>query len=310
MQLNSVIADGVWVTMLTPFDENHQVDYPALEQMIEWYIEKGVAGLFATCQSSEMFFLSKEERAAVAKFVVEKAAGRVGVVASGHISDAIEDQIAELTDTAASGCDAVVLVSNRLAKQEESEEVWKENAKKIMDALPGVTFGIYECPMPYRRLLSPELLKWCADTGRFAFLKDVSCDMELLNAKMAAIKGSSLKLFNANTATILDSLKSGVNGFCGVMANMHPELYVWLCKNFAKYPDKARMAQNFATVASYQELQSYPICAKYHMALCGLPVKIYTRSKDDTLWNSLREIEVLALKNQFEDFVTYCPLDD
>lgn len=309
MSPKNVIGDGVWVTMLTPFDKDHKVDYPALKTMIEWYIEKGVAGLFATCQSSEMFYLSKEERAAVAKFVVEQAAGRVGVVASGHISDSIEDQIAELKDTAASGCDAVVLVSNRLAKEDESEEVWKANAMKIMEALPESTFGIYECPMPYRRLLSPELLKWCADTGRFAFLKDVSCDMELLTVKMEAIKGSSLKLFNANTATILDSLKVGVNGFCGVMANMHPELYVWLCKNWDKYPDKAQMAQNFATVASLQELQSYPICAKYHMQLCGLPVEIYTRSKDDTQWNHLREIETLALYNQFKDFIKYCPLD-
>ncbi len=309
MALNNVIKDGVWVTMLTPFDEDHQVDYPALEAMIEWYIQKGVAGLFAICQSSEMFFLSKQERAAVAKFVVEKAAGRVGVVASGHISDDIYDQIEELKDTAASGCDAVVLVSNRLAKQDESEDIWKANAIKIMEAIPDCTFGIYECPMPYRRLLSPELLKWCADTGRFAFLKDVSCDMELLSAKMDAIKGSSLKLFNANTATILDSLKVGVNGFCGVMANMHPELYVWLCEKWHTDEEKALMVQNFATVASLQELQSYPICAKYHMQLCGLPTKIYTRSKDDTQWNHLREIETLALYNQFLDFIKYCPLD-
>lgn len=309
MGIKKPIADGVWVTMLTPFDAEHMVDYKALAAMIEWYIEKGVAGLFATCQSSEMFYLNKEERAAVAKFVVEQAAGRVGVVASGHISEAIEDQIAELKDTAASGCDAVVLVSNRLAKEDESEEVWKQNAMRIMEALPDVTFGIYECPMPYRRLLSPELLRWCADTGRFAFLKDVSCDMELLTAKLAAIKGSSLKLFNANTATIYDSLKAGVNGFCGVMANMHPELYVWLCKNWMRDEAKSQMIQNFATVASLQELQSYPICAKYHMQLCGLPVEIYTRSKDDTKWNRLREIETKALYDQFHDFIRYCPLD-
>ena len=44
-----------------------------------------------SCQSSEIFFLSLEERIEVAKFVVERAAGRVPVVASGHISDSIED---------------------------------------------------------------------------------------------------------------------------------------------------------------------------------------------------------------------------
>lgn len=308
MEMKPQIGDGVWVTMLTPFDEKHEIDYPALEAMIDWYVKKGVAGLFATCQSSEMFYLSREERAALARFVVEKTAGRVGVVASGHISDNIEEQIAELRDTAASGCDAVVLVSNRLAGENESEEIWKENAKRILAALPDCTFGIYECPQPYKRTLSPELLRWCAETGRFAFLKDTCCDLEQIKAKLAAVKGSTLKLFNANSATILDSLRAGANGFCGVMANCHPELYVWLCKNWRTDESKAEEIQHFVTVCSLIELQLYPICAKYHMSLCGLPVQIYSRSKDDTKWNTLREIETKALYQCFLDFIKTHPI--
>ena len=45
---------GVWPVMLTPFTEENQVDYPALKELVEWYIENGVDGLFAVCQSSEM----------------------------------------------------------------------------------------------------------------------------------------------------------------------------------------------------------------------------------------------------------------
>ena len=52
---------GEWPTMLTPFRDG-KVDYPALAELIEWYIAHKVSGLFAVCQSSEMFFLSKEER--------------------------------------------------------------------------------------------------------------------------------------------------------------------------------------------------------------------------------------------------------
>lgn len=89
--------------MLTPFTDDNRVDYDSLEKLINWYIENGVAGLFADCQSSEMFFLSLEERVELARFIKEKAAGRVPVVASGHISDMIEDQAEELNAVAGTG---------------------------------------------------------------------------------------------------------------------------------------------------------------------------------------------------------------
>lgn len=79
---------GVWPVMLTPFDKNGEVDYLALEKLTEWYIAHKVSGLFAVCQSSEMFCLSLEERMKVAETVVRTADGRVPVIASGHISDA------------------------------------------------------------------------------------------------------------------------------------------------------------------------------------------------------------------------------
>ena len=36
---------------------------------------------------------------------------------------------------------------------------------------------------------------------------------------MEAVRGSQLKIFNANSATLLDSMKFGISGFSGVMAN-------------------------------------------------------------------------------------------
>ena len=41
---------GVWPVMLTPFTEENQVDYPALKELVEWYIENGVDGLFENDQ--------------------------------------------------------------------------------------------------------------------------------------------------------------------------------------------------------------------------------------------------------------------
>lgn len=271
------ITHGVYPTMITPFTEKGLIDYPALEALIEWYIEKGVHGLFAVCQSSEMFYLSLEERVELAGFVVEKTAGRIPVIASGHISEELEQQVEELSKIAATGVDAVVMVSNRLATAEESENIWKAKAETLLQRIPEVSFGIYECPYPYKRLLSPELLKWCASTGRFSFLKDTCCDVDVLEKKLDAVKGSSLQVFNANSATLLASMQLGVAGFSGVMANFHPDLYVWLVENWGKQPELAEQLQSFLGMASLIELQQYPLNAKYYLSRSGLPIQVNTR---------------------------------
>lgn len=296
------ISNGVWATMITPFKADLAVDYEALGRLVDWYINRGVDGLFAVCQSSEMFFLDLEERVEIARYVVERADKRVPVIASGHISDDIDGQIAELREIGKTGVNAVVIVSNRLAKENEKDDVWKRNAQRIMEEIPDCKFGIYECPYPYKRQVSPELLKWCANTGRFTFLKDTSCNLDKMLGKLKAVEGTGLKIFNANTATLVDSLHAGVHGFCGVMANFHPELYAWLFKNWSGNRQKAQIVQSFATVASMIELQNYPGNAKYHLSKCGVQMESAVRKPDAGEWTSLREIEIDALYDSWRQF--------
>lgn len=294
--MEKIFNNGVWPVMLTPFTDNNSVDYESLGKLVDWYIENGVAGLFADCQSSEMFFLSLEERVKIASFVKERAAGRVPVVASGHISESLEDQAEELNAIAKTGVDAVIMITNLLAKEDESDEIWLENLKKLLDKLPeDLALGFYECPYPYKRIISPELLKWCADTGRFYFIKDTSCSIENIRAKLEQIEGSHLKLFNANSSTLLETLEMGCSGFSGVMANFHTDLYVWLCENYDKEPEKARILADFLTMASLIERQVYPVNAKYAQQKMGNFSSIYTRTKDAALLNDTGKLEVEQL---------------
>lgn len=303
--MQHTFPNGVYPVMLTPFTEDNKVDYEALGKLVDWYIEKGVAGLFADCQSSEMFFLSLEERVEIGRFVKERAAGRVPVVTSGHISDSLEDQAKELTAIAKTGADAVILLTNRLAKEEESDEVWLENLKKLLEMIPkDVPLGFYECPYPYKRIISPELLKWCADSGRFYFIKDTSCDIENMKAKLDAIKGTNLKLFNANTSTLLESLELGGSGYSGVMANFHPELYVKLCESFWQGDGQSRKIADFLTVASLIERQVYPVNAKYYQKSIGNFNSIMTRTRDPKELNATGILEIQQLVRFTEDFKT------
>jgi len=288
--------DGVWPTMITPYAEAGEIDYDAVARLVEWYIEQGVDGLFAVCQSSEMFKLTLDERVKLAAFVKEKAAGRVPVIASGHIADAFEDQVRELNAMAATGIDALVLITNRLAGEAESDDVWMANLERLLERIPDdIALGFYECPFPYKRLISPEQLKRCADTGRFYFLKDTSCDVDNMAAKLEAIQGTGLKIYNANTATLMETLRLGITGYSGIMANFHPDLYAWLMTNGLEQPEKAEGIMDFLSIAALIEKQLYPVNAKYYLMLEGILANYRCRTKDDGEFTATNKLEVEQL---------------
>ena len=293
------ISNGIYPVMITPYTADNRLDLEAVDRMVEFYAQAGCHGLFAVCQSSEMFYLTEDERVALADRVVKAAAGRMNVVASGHISDSIEDQIRELERIAATCVDGVVMVSNRLAKADESDEVFIANMNRILEALPGVTFGMYECPYPYKRLLSDAILEAMAASGRFAFIKDTCCDAELIAHRIQLLNGR-IQLFNANCATLLDTLKSGAAGFSGIMANYHPDLLVWLYENWQKQPGKAEELMAALSVLSGTERACYPVCCKYHMGLVGVPMEILSRSRDAAGFDALgrREMHDLVTVEQ------------
>lgn len=273
------IPNGVYPTMITPYTADNKIDYNAVEQLIDWYCKKGVDGIFAICQSSEIFFLSFEERLELLKFIVERAPKNISIVASGHTADDIDTQLKEAKAFIDVGIDGYVFISNRLAKQDEDDSIFLKNVDRFMNEIPDVSFGVYECPYPYKRLMTPETLGELARTGRFTFLKDTCCNPAQIKAKLEAVKGTGMKIYNANSATLLETLRMGVSGFSGVMANFHPELYAWLCKNFEKEPEKAEMVQDVVGFFSVAECQVYPINAKYYLGLEGIDMGYTSRSR-------------------------------
>lgn len=293
----TTLADGVWPTAVTPFTDHGTLDVSALNALIEFYFQAGVAGVFGVCQSSEMFYMTRDERDQLARETMKAAEGKIPVILSGHVSDEPEKQADELNAMADLGPEAVVIVTNRLASEHESDDVWFTNLEKLIARLPeDMPLGFYECPHPYKRLFTLELLSKCAETGRFGFLKDTCCELDMIKERLIALKGTPLKLFNANAATLLESLRAGAAGYSGIMANFHPALYVKLCREWKQNPDAADRLMDFLGPASVIEAQCYPVNAKYHLSLEGVPFGLETRSKDPKTFRSYHRLEVEQLQ--------------
>ncbi len=295
------INGGVYPTMITPFKDG-KIDYANVDKLVEWYIQNGCNGIFAVCQSSEMAFLSLDERVQLSKRVVEQVNGRINVVSSGHCGNSIDEQVAEAEAIAETGADAFVLVSNRFDVHGEGDDVWLKNAEEFLSKVDKtIRFGIYECPRPYKRLLTPRILDWCLQTGRFTFIKDTCCNPDTLTERLQQLKGSDIMLFNANAQTLLHSLEHGGAGYSGIMANFHPDLYVWLYEHFAENPELAKRVSNELSMMAWTENPAYPCTAKYYLkAFEGFAMDVYSRTVGESALNSYQKF---CMKQLFDTTV-------
>ena len=271
---------GVWPVMLTPFTETGALDRPGCEALVDWYLAGRVTGIFTVCLSSEMFDLTPAERLELAELTVRRVSGRVPVVACAGFGDTAEQRLRSIREMADTGVDAVVLPLSVLFPEETSGELVAETLLRLPERLPGITLGLYECPVPYKRSISPELLgKLARDCGnRYRFLKDTCCDRIQLHARCAAAAGSGLAVYNANLTTLTDSLRNGCAGFSGIAANFFPDALAELGCAVTGNPGKAdRMQIVFNTLERNVE-HRYPRGAKVFLRQQGLPVTDFCRT--------------------------------
>ena len=295
------LAKGFIPVMLTPFYSNGKIDFETLSKLTEKYIEWGAVGLFANCLSSEMFELSSDERLQVIETVLKVADGRVPVVATGTFGDSI-DEMAEFSNKIWSlGVDAVIVLNNLLASEQETDAIFLERFYHWMELTPGVKFGFYECPVPYKRLISLEVFQELLPSGRFIYHKDTSLSISNIKDKVIAKQNSTLGIYDAYMVHAVDALKLGINGLSCIQGNFFPELVVWLCHNFDRDDNKILVdeIQQFFIDSMEVIHQSYPVSAKYVLSRRGFDIGLTTRRNVGQLSSKQKhQLDLLIIKGE------------
>lgn len=297
-----MLPKGLWPVMITPFTKNNQLDLEGLERLTNMYLDAGANGMFANCLSSEMYQLTSEERLQLTTTVVQLCADKAPVVATGTFSRNHTENVEFIKKIHDTGVKAVILISSLLAEPDESEDILKQRLEKIMAETGNIPLGVYECPVPYKRLLSTDILTWMATSGRFVYHKDTSCNSHALKRKVEAVKGTSFGLYNADTTTALDSLESGSRGISPISANFYPELYNYLLKEFFANgrTEKVNQLHAFLTMMDRVTHAFYPYSAKLFLSKRGLKIETNTRIPQETLSN----VDHLRLKALMDSFKT------
>lgn len=293
---------GFIPVMLTPFSANGEIDYKALTELTEVYLNAGASGLFANCLSSEMFELTDEERLKVISHVISVTKGAVPVVATGTFGGAIQKQAEFVKRVNDLGTDAVIMIAGLLADEQETDEVFNQRVFELFDNTPGIPLGFYECPVPYKRTLDAGQLQQFVESGRVIYHKDTCLDLQQIKEKLKGTENfKRFGLYDAYMAHAVDSLKAGSAGLSCIQGNYFPELIVWICKNYNN-PDlvqEMNKAQQFLIDNMDVMHNVYPIVSKYFLQKRGLNLTTFTR-RDVGIFNKTVVGEIDGLYNSYE----------
>ncbi len=291
--------------MITPYNLKAKIDLDAIHRLVEFYIAAGAKGLFTNCLSSEMYSISEDERLELTRSVVRYAKGRVPVVATGSFGLTIEDKAEFTKKIYDTGIHAVVLITSHYANVEDNDEILLRNFDKMLQLTGSVPLGLYECPAPYKRILSPSVLEKLITTNRFLFHKDTSIQQDSVKAKLDLVRNrTGFEFYDAHTPNAMFSMQAGAKGMSCISANFYPEVIAWMCKNVnnPNKQDEVKWLQSELTQADPLIHIAYPMSAKYFLRKRGMPVKTISRA------HALEQspAQKLALDNLYDKFNNWC----
>ena len=300
--MTNISDKGFIPVMLTPFKNNGDIDFYGLAKLTELYIESGAAGLFANCLSSEMFELSELERIQIIEEVIKLTEGQIPVVATGTFGRDLQQQADFIKKVYATGVTAVIGITGLLADETDKDEVFEANVFKLLDLTENIPLGFYECPVPYKRLINPQLLGRIVATGRVTYHKDTCLDINQIKEKIAATKGHEFGLYDAYMAHAVESLKAGAAGLSCIQGNFFPELVVWLCENYDNelLKKEVEIVQQFFIDNMDVMHNVYPTISKYYLQKRGLDISTFTRRNDIGVFDATIEKNIDALHDRYK----------
>ncbi|MBR4652674.1 MAG: dihydrodipicolinate synthase family protein [Kiritimatiellae bacterium] len=236
--------DGAWAAMYTPFVRDTRIDAPVnydfIPTMVEYYVAKGLTGLYLTGSTGEGFLLSHDERVRLYKTVVAAAKGRLKLIA--HIGCFSTADAVKLAKAAAdAGVDWVSSVAPVYFGQ--SFKAAYDHYKHVSEAtnLPFLVYSVGKKLVPDEafELMKLRNVHGMKYTGRDYFDFGVMC------RKLEAI-GKPAVYFAGADEQVLNAYATGrFSGCIGTTDNMIGSQFVNICRLAA--------SNDFAAAAKFQE---------------------------------------------------------
>lgn len=277
---------GVYSLLLTPFKWDKSVDYKAYEEYVAWQAGFKPQHLFAVCGSSEMMELTPEERIKCAGLAVKNSNG-VPVFATGNLAESFADQVEEMKKLEQQGVSGLVFVTKGMC----------DRPAQLYDYLMDLTSKtelpvvLYEFPGLQPHLMDSETYGKLAATGKIKGIKDTTCKMPTIEAKIA-VQGDS-NVLQANIPYLYDSYVKGARGVIATPTSCGAGLFVKMWDEFVNGDLEAARETHQQIILLDNAIDSgFMASAKYLVKLQGVNMEWHTRGTHNLGPARMRSIEV------------------
>lgn len=205
----------ILTAMVTPFDQNGEIDFPATKNLINYLIANGTDGLVVAGTTGESPTLSTEEKVELFKFVVDTVAGRVPVIAgTGSNNTRASVNLTKLAED--TGVDGIMLVVPYYNKP--SQEGLYQHFKTIAEAttLPIVLYNI-----PGRSVINMavETVVRLAQIPNIVAIKDASGNLDAM-AETISQTPEEFSVYTGEDSLTLPALSIGATGVISVASHI------------------------------------------------------------------------------------------
>jgi 4-hydroxy-tetrahydrodipicolinate synthase len=210
---------GTGVALITPFNQEKEIDYPALQKLIKHCIAGGVDTLISMGTTGESVTLTKEEKAQLLAFTIKQAAGRAQIIVGigGNNTQEVADEIESLDTTGISA----ILSSSPAYNKPSQEGIYQHYM--ALEKVAKLPIIIYNVPGRTASNLTAETtLRLAHASSKFAGVKEASGDLAQAT-KIIKDRPEHFLVLSGDDPLALALVGIGGDGVISVIANAYPK---------------------------------------------------------------------------------------
>ncbi|CAD7360087.1 dihydrodipicolinate synthase family protein [Staphylococcus schleiferi] len=215
---------GIIPAFYACYDSNGEVSLDKVKRQVQYFIDKGVKGIYVNGSSGECIYLNVEERKSIIEAVMEVAKGQLTVI--NHVAcNNTRDSVDLAKHSEKLGVDAIAAIPPIYFKLPEYSI--KNYWNTISDAASNTDFIIYNIPQLAGVALSTQLYDEMRQNPKVIGVKNSSIPVQDIQ-NFVASGGDNYIVFNGPDEQFLGGRMMGAEGGIGGTYGVMPELFLKL----------------------------------------------------------------------------------
>ena len=253
---------GSLVALVTPMIPNGDVDYVALENLIDWHIEKGTNGIVSVGTTGESATVNIKEHLEVINHTVKYVNSRIPVIA-GTGANSTSEAIELTMESKQIGADFSLLVTPYYNKPNQNGLI--QHYTKVANEVDFPQI-LYNVPSRTACDLKPSSVKILSEHKNIIGIKEALGDPKRIDDLIQiSSNNEDFLLYSGDDPSFLSMLKKGGDGVISVAANVVPEYISDICSSALeeKFDIAEELDNKLSTLYELLFIESNPIPVKW-----------------------------------------------